>query len=139
MRWAERSLVPAARPCAATAAAFARLVAVAAKHRTVTAGLEGDCGGLAATRTNHRSSLGRSGTVPASATPAALIVLLGLAAGLAALRSRITAFLKKCLIGSGEGKILPAIAACELNISSHGLPRVEIVRHKSTFSRKDSY
>lgn len=57
----------------------------------------------------------RSRTVTAST----LVSFLGLAAGLATFGGRKTAFLKKRLIGSGEGKILPAIAACELHVSGH--------------------
>jgi hypothetical protein len=52
-----------------------------------------------------------------------LILLLCLTASLATLRGRITAFLKERLISSGEGKVLPAVAARKLNISGHGSPR----------------
>jgi hypothetical protein len=103
-------LVPAAtaRASAPTAAAaFARLVAVPAKHRPVSTRLERHCCGLAATGTNHRCSLCWSRTVAG----APLIVLLCLTAILATLRGRVAAFLKERLIRSGEGKILPAIAA----------------------------
>jgi hypothetical protein len=40
-----------------------------------------------------------------------LVILLCHAARLATLGSGVTAFLKERLIGSGEGEILPAIAA----------------------------
>ena len=52
-----------------------------------------------------------------------LFALLCLTARLAALGGRITAFLKKRLIGSGERKILSTIAASELHISGHWYPR----------------
>ncbi len=104
---------------AAAAAALARLVAVPAKNRTIPARFKRHCCRLAATRTNHRRSLCRSRTVAG----APLVVLLCLAASLATLRGRITTFLKERLIRSGEGKVLPAIAARKLNISGHGSPR----------------
>jgi hypothetical protein len=50
-------------------------------------------------------------------------VFLCLTASLATLWGRITAFLEERLISSGEGKVLPAIAARKLNISGHGSPR----------------
>jgi hypothetical protein len=50
-------------------------------------------------------------------------VFVFLTASLATLRGRITAFLEERLISSGEGKVLPAIAARKLNISGHGSPR----------------
>jgi hypothetical protein len=62
-----------------------------------------------------------SRTVTGAAPP--LVVLLCLSARLATFGGRITTFLKERLIGSGEGKVLPAIAACKLNISGHGSPR----------------
>ena len=109
----------AARTSAAAAAAFARLVAVPAKHRAIAARLKRHSCRLAATRTNHRCSLCRSRTVAGSP----LIVLLCLTASLATLWGRVTTFLKERLISSGEGKVLPAIAARKLNISGHGSPR----------------
>jgi hypothetical protein len=60
---------------------------------------------------------GRAVTTAAAATT--LIVLFCLAAGLAPLGRRKTAFRKKCLVCSSEGKILPTIAACELHVSGH--------------------
>jgi len=92
---------------AATTRAFARLVAVPAKHRTIAARLERHSCRLAATRTNHRCSCGRSRTVAG----APLVLLLCLTASLATLRGRITTFLEERLISSGEGEVLPAIAA----------------------------
>ncbi|MGA9462424.1 MAG: hypothetical protein WBV28_06515 [Terracidiphilus sp.] len=56
-----------------------------------------------------------------------MIVFLCHTARLAAFWGRITAFLKERLICSGEGKILPAIAARELNISGHGFLVVKLV------------
>jgi hypothetical protein len=58
-----------------------------------------------------------------------LIVFLCHTARLATLGSRVTAFLEERLIGSGEGKILPAIAASKLNISGHGSPRADCTAH----------
>jgi hypothetical protein len=108
VRFKESVAAPAARGSAATTCgcAFARLVAVPAKHRTVATRLEGDGCRLAATRTNHRCSCGWSGTV----ARAPLVLLLCLTAILATLRGRITTFLEERLISSGEGKVLPAIA-----------------------------
>jgi hypothetical protein len=53
-----------------------------------------------------------------------LIGLLCLAARLAALWGRVTAFLKKLLIGRAEGKFLPTVTACDLHISGHMTPCV---------------
>jgi hypothetical protein len=92
---------------ATAAAAFASLVAVPAKHRAIATRLKRHCCRLAATRTNHRCSLCWSRTVAG----APLILLLCLTAILATLRGRITTFLKERLISSGEGEVLPAIAA----------------------------
>src|ERR1039457_6413355 len=101
-------MAAAARTAAATtAAAFARLVAIPAEHRTIATRFKRHCCRLAATRTNHRCSLCRSRTV---AGPP-LVVLLCLTAILATLWGRITTFLKERLISSGEGEVLPAIAA----------------------------
>jgi hypothetical protein len=97
-----------ARASAATAtAALASLVAVPAKHRSIATRLKRHCCRLAATRTNHRCSLCWSRTVAG----APLVLLFCLTAILATLRGRITTFLKERLIRSGEGKVLPAIAA----------------------------
>ena len=109
----------AARTSATAAAALARLVAIPAKDRAVATRFKRHCCRLAATRTNHRCTLCRSRTV---AGPP-LIVLLCLTAILATLWGRITTFLKERLISSGEGEVLPAIAARKLNISGHGSPR----------------
>jgi hypothetical protein len=55
-----------------------------------------------------------------------LFVFLRLTARFATLGSGITAFLKELLIGSGEGKFLPAIAACYLHVSGHRPPMCEL-------------
>ena len=51
-----------------------------------------------------------------------LIGLLCLAARLASLWGRVTAFLKKLLIGRAEGKFLPTVTACNLHVSGHISP-----------------
>ena len=104
---------------ATAAAALARLVAIPAENRTIATRLERHCCRLAATRTNHRRRLCRSRTV--AGTP--LVVLLCHTAILATFWGRIAAFLKERLISSGEGEVLPTIAASKLNISGHGSPR----------------
>jgi|SRR5579863_9262371 len=106
---------------AATAAAFARLVAITAENRTIAAWLKWHCRWLATSRADHRRSLCWSRTVAGTSPP--LVVLLCHAARLATFWGRITAFLKERLIRSGEGKVLPAVAARKLNISGHGSPR----------------
>ena len=117
---ARNALSPAAaRTSATTAAALAGLVAIPAKDRAIATWFERHCCRLAATRANHRCTLCRSRTV--AGTP--LVVLLCLTAILATLWGRVTAFLKERLISSGEGEVLPAIAARKLNISGHGSPR----------------
>jgi hypothetical protein len=104
-------LIPAAAArctrASRTAGAFARLVAVAAKHWTVPTRFKRHSCRLAATRTNHGRSRGRSRTV----ARAPLIVLFCLTAILATFWGRITTFLEERLICSCEGEVLPAIAA----------------------------
>ena len=125
----------AARIAAATAAAaLASLVAIPAIYRTVATRFKRHCCRLSATRTNHRCSLCRSRTVAG----APLIVLLCLTASLATLWGRVAAFLKERLISSGEGEILPAIAARKLNVSGHGSPR-ENCTAQCAFLRKVSF
>jgi len=133
-----RFLVTAARArCAcARSAAFPSRIAIPAIDRAIASRLKRHGRGLAAAGTDDRRSLSRSRTV--TGTPS-LVVLFGLTTRLTALRCRKTAFLKKRLICSGEGEVLPAVAASELNISGHGVPRVEIVRHFRAFSCKQSY
>jgi hypothetical protein len=94
---------------AASAAALARLVAIPAKHRPVAAWFKWNCCRLTAAGTDHRRSLCRSRTV--AGTSPTLVVLLCHTARLAPLGGRVAAFLKERLISSGEGKVLPAIAA----------------------------
>ena len=93
----------------AAASAFARYVAVAAENRTVATRLKGHSGRLSAAGADHGRSLRRSLTI--AATSSALVVFLRLAAGFAAFWGRKAALGKERLIGSGEGKILPTIAA----------------------------
>jgi hypothetical protein len=104
----------------AAAAAFACLVAVPAKHRTIAAWFKWNSGGLAAAGADHRCSMGWSRTIP-GASPT-LFALLCHTARLAAFGGRITAFLEERLIRSGKRKILSTIAARKLNISGHGCP-----------------
>src|ERR1039458_7552826 len=113
-----KNLLPAAARTAA-AAALARLVAIPAKDRAVATRLKRHCCRLSASRTNHRCSLCRARTVAG----APRIVFLCLTAILATFWGRITTFLKERLISSGEGEVLPAIAARKLHISGHGSPR----------------
>ena len=118
----ELALVPSASAGGAsssTTTAFPRLVAIPAEDRPVTAWLKRHRSWLAAARTDDRRSLCRSRTITAAGTP--LVVFLCHTARLAAFWGRITTFLKERLICSGEGKVLPAVAACELNISCHGV------------------
>jgi hypothetical protein len=119
----EEALVPSATAGSASpsssTAALSRLVAIAAKHRPVAPRLKRNSRWLAAARADHRRTLCRSRTIAAAGTP--LVVFLCHSAWLAAFWCRITTFLKERLICSGEGKVLPAVAASELNISCHGV------------------
>jgi hypothetical protein len=117
-----------------SAVSFSCLVAVPAKDGPVATRFKRHGCGLSATRTNHRSSLCRTGTV---ACPSPLIAFSGLPARLATFWGRITAFLKERLIRSGEGEVTPAVAALKLNISRHGNPRGEIVQPKVCFSSRN--
>ena len=120
-----RCTLIAPRTCAA-AAAFACLVAVTAKHRTIAAWFKWNSGWLAAAGADHRCSMGWCRTIT-GASPT-LFALLCLTARLAALGGRITAFLKERLIRSGERKILSTITARKLNVSGHVCPlRVVLV------------
>lgn len=98
----------AAHARAAAAASFAGYIAVAAKDGPIAARFKRYGGWLAAARADHRSSL-HGGSAVAGCS---LIVLFCHAAWFATFGCRVTAFLKERLIGSGEGKFLPAIAAC---------------------------
>jgi hypothetical protein len=115
-----RCTLIAPRACAA-AAAFACLVAVPAKYRTIAAWFKWNSGWLATAGADDRCSMGWSRTIP-GASPT-LFALLCHTARLAAFGGRITAFLKERLIRSGERKILSTITARKLNVSGHGSPR----------------
>jgi len=110
-------LVPVS-PTSSGAASFARLVAIPAEDRAISAWLKWNSRWLTAAGTNHRCAMGWCRTIT-GASPT-LFALLCLTARLAALGGRITAFLEERLISSGERKILPTIAASELHISGHG-------------------
>src|SRR5579863_8010335 len=99
----------AASTCACGSTAFTGLVAIPAKHRTVATRFKWYGGWLTAAGTDHGCSLCRSRTV--AGTSSTLVVLLCHAARFATLRCGVAAFLEERLISSGEGKILPAIAA----------------------------
>ena len=118
-----------ARACAgaaSSAASFAGLVTVPAEDGAIAARLEGYGGGLAASRADDGRALGRSGTITCTAA-SLLVVLLCQAAGLAPFRGGEAALLEERLIRSGEGKVLPAVAARELNIAGHVSPRWRLV------------
>jgi hypothetical protein len=66
-----------------------------------------------------------------------LFIFFRLTTWFASLRGRVSSFLKKRLIRSCEGKLLPAIAARNRNISGHGSPRVVIVQPDGMNSRKE--
>src|SRR5690242_17599368 len=120
-----RLVAPAsAASCAASAttaaAALLGLVAVAAVHRAIAAGLKGDGGLLSAAGADHGSA-GRLGPlIAATASSTELFVLLCLAARFAALGRRVPALAEERLIVGRKGEILSAVAARELLISSHG-------------------
>ena len=110
-------LCATAHPRAAAVRALARHVAIPAKYRPVAARFERYGCWLTAARTDHWSALARSRTVAGSP----LIIFLCHAARLATFRCRVTAFLKERLIGSGEGKFLPTIAALNCISPAMGL------------------
>src|SRR5580692_4123712 len=124
----------AVAPSAPAATAFACCVAIPAIHRSIATGLEWNGCWLSATRTNHRCSLCWSRTVAGSP----LIVFLCHAARLTTLWGRVTTFLKERLIGSTEGKFLPAVAACNLHISGHRSPWWDCTAQSVNFD-KDSF
>src|SRR5580692_8674397 len=99
----------AARAGSSGSTAFTCLVAVPAEHRAIASRFKGYSRRLTASGTDHGCSLCRSRTVAGPST--ALVVFLCHAARFATLRRRVTAFLEERLIGSGEGEILPTIAA----------------------------
>src|SRR5579863_463706 len=92
----EVSVAPAAARCPTAATTpLTSLVAIAAKHRTVTPRLKRYGGRLSATGADHWSTLRRSRTE--TGTPPLIVFLCG-AARLAPLWCRITAFLKERLV-----------------------------------------
>lgn len=106
-------LLITAAPVIATAAAVVSLAGVEtilAIYWPVASRLKRDRCLLAATGTGDGCSL--RVIPPGESSPSAgLFILLGLAAGPAALRSRIAAFLEKCLIFAGKRELLAAVAA----------------------------
>jgi hypothetical protein len=119
----------------ARATSLASLVAIPAEDGTVAARFEGHGGWLTAAGTDHRCTLRRSRTVATTATRT-LIVFLCHPARFAPLWGRVAALLEKRLIRSGEGKVLPTIAASELNIAGHGSPRAECTANCTIFDRR---
>jgi hypothetical protein len=116
---ASTAALSSSTPAASTAALF-RPVATLAVNRTVSSGLERDCGRLTTTGANHGSA-GAHAAPPAPKTAIVLGMgrsmaaapgraLLGLAARLAASRRRVAAFLEKLLLSGGENKFLTAVA-----------------------------
>jgi hypothetical protein len=117
------STAPAASAAALSSAstpALFRPIAALAVNRTVSSGLEGDCGRLTTTGANHGGA-GAHAAAPAAITAIVLGMgrsmaaapgraLLGLAARFAAARRRVAAFLEKLLLSSGENKFLTAVA-----------------------------
>ena len=65
-----------------------------------------------------------------------LIGLLCLAARLASFWGRVSAFLKKLLIGRTEGKFLPTVTARNLHISGHMTPCVGLYSPNRVFSAR---
>jgi len=132
---ASAAVVAAASTTAAAAGTtLLRLEAVAAEHRTIASRFKRNRSLLAAARTNYCGS--RCGTSAITAAPAAavaataatteaataasgLVGLLGLSAGLAALRRRISTFLEERLVSSSKSKFPSAVATGKLQISSH--------------------
>jgi len=111
-----------------SAATSLRLIAALAEHRAVAARLKGHCRLLAASGTNHSSSLGCSGTVAAAttaiattvaATTALLFVLLCLTARFAPFGRGIAPVAEKCLIVCRKSEVLSTVAAGKLYIPSH--------------------
>jgi hypothetical protein len=109
----------------AGAAPFPRRITVAAKYGSIATRFKRNRCGLATAGADDRCSMGRCRTIT-GASPT-LFALLCLTARLAALGGRITAFLEKRLIRSGERKILSTVTARKLNISGHGVSFDEIV------------
>ena len=124
----------ASTSAAATGTTLLRLEAVAAEYRTIASGFKRNSGLLAAARTNYCCSrscaraitaapasaitASAATTVPTAATTS-LVGFLGLSAGLAALRRRISTFLEERLVSSSKCKFPSAVATGKLQISSH--------------------
>jgi hypothetical protein len=114
-----------------------RLEAIAAEYRTIASGFKRNGSLLAAARTNNRGSCGGAGAIATAASAvtattaakaaasAGLVGLLGLSARLAALRRRISSFLKERLVSSSKCEFPSAVATGKLQISSHGVPLFE--------------
>jgi hypothetical protein len=107
-------------PTPASTPALFRPIAALAVNRSVSSGLEGDCGRLTTTGANHGGA-GAHAAAPAAITAivlgmgrsmaaAAGRTLLGLAARFAAARRGVAAFLEKLLLSGGENKFLTAVA-----------------------------
>jgi hypothetical protein len=130
------NLVPSASAGSASTpstTALTSLVAIPAKYGPVASWLKRNSRWLAAARADHRRTLCRSRTIAAAGTP--LVVFLCHSAWLAAFWCRITTFLKERLICSGEGEVLPAVAASKLNISCHGVSSCgDCTAHLSNFA-----
>jgi len=125
-------IAAASTTAAAAGTALLRLEAIAAEDRTIASRFKRNRSLLAAARANYRSSRGGARaitTAPAAVAataattePAAtsgLVGLLGLSAGLAALRRRISTFLEERLVSSSKCKFPSAVATGKLQISSH--------------------
>jgi hypothetical protein len=120
---ASAAALSSASTAAPTPALF-RPIAALAINRTVSSGLEGDCGRLTTTGANHGGAGAHAATAPTAVTAIVLGMgwsmaaapgraLLGLAARLAAARRGVAAFLEKLLLSCGENKFLTAVATCE--------------------------
>lgn len=100
----------------AAGAGLSTLETVLAVHGTIPSGLERNCGLLSASGTDHARTLGCAAAVPPAVR---LFVFLGLAARLAALRSRVTTIAEEFLVLRTKREGLSTIAANELLIFSH--------------------
>ena len=119
---ASAAALSSASTAASTPALF-RPIAALAVNRTVSSGLEGDCGRLTTTGANHGGAGAHAAAAPAPAAITAIVLgmgrsmaaapgrtLLGLAARFAAARRGVAAFLEKLLLSGGENKFLTAVA-----------------------------
>jgi hypothetical protein len=117
---------------AAAGTALLCLEAIAAEYWAIASGFEGNRCLLAAAGTDNRCSCGGAGAIATAASAVAasaaakaaasagLVSLLGLSARLAALRRRISPFLKERLVSSSKCEFPSAVATGKLQISSHG-------------------